>query len=530
MSIFDKHCSELTRREFVQFMGLGVGASTLGLSGCSSTPSGPTSLPFESLKPSSKDDLLLVDGLDIDILISRGDLINADGQRFGSNNDYTAVIPLGKDEAIMWVNHEYPETLFESGWIPGRPKNKRMVDKERESVGGSLIHIVNTQRGWRVKKDSAYNRRITGTTKIPFIADRDIEGRNYAIGTFGNCAGGVTPWNTILTCEENYHLFYGETDFKTKQRGSFWLGWEKVYDNPPEHYGWVVEVNPLTGDSKKLTGLGRFSHECATCVRTEDGKVAVYSGDDKTGEFLYKFISDSPDSLHKGELFVANLNKGEWVSLDIEKQPQLKASFKDQTEVLTYCRYAGRLVGATPLDRPEDIEIHPYTGDVYITLTNNTKRGNYHGSILRLREQDGYEGKSFKAEDFLVGGKHFSSPDNLLFDARGNMWMTTDISGSKMNKGKYSSFKNNGLFLIPTLGPLAGEVFQVASAPRDSEFTGLSLSPDKKSLFLSVQHPGEQSKSLKELTSSWPRGHGAVPLSSVVQIRGEALQQVIGTV
>jgi secreted PhoX family phosphatase len=281
-----------------------------------------------------------------------------------------------------------------------------------------------------------------------------------------------------------------------------------------------VEVNPLTGEAKKLTSLGRCAHECATCVRTKDGRVAVYTGDDKNSEFLYKMISDKKDSLEQGELFVANLEKGEWISLSIDKHKVLKDNFKDQTDVLIHVREAGKLLGATPLDRPEDIEIHPKTGDVFVTLTNNKPNGNYHGKILKISEASGDHGSiKFKASDFLLGGDTFSCPDNMVFDKDGNLWMATDISGSAMNKAPYVKFKNNGLFFIPTSGKNAGKVFQVASAPNDAELTGLTLTPDGKTLFVSVQHPGEKSKDMNNMTSHWPDGANSMPKSAVVQIK-----------
>ena len=215
-----------------------------------------------------------------------------------------------------------------------------------------------------------------------------------------------------------------------------------------------MEVDPLKGAAKKLTSLGRFAHECATCITSKDGRVVVYSGDDKADQCLYKFISDRPDSLESGELFVANLRKGQWISLDIEKQPILKANFKDQTEVLTFCREAAALVGGSKLDRPEDIEINPQNGEVLVTLTNNMKRFNFHGSILKIVEQGDHSSLKFKAQDFLVGGHStgLSSPDNLAFDRNGNLWVCSDMSSKQMAKPIYFPFKNNGLLLYSSIG------------------------------------------------------------------------------
>jgi secreted PhoX family phosphatase len=183
--------------------------------------------------------------------------------------------------------------------------------------------------------------------------------------------------------------------------------------------------------------------------------------------------------------------------------------------------------GATPLNRPEDIEVHPFTGEVYICLTNNKEIGDYYGSILKISEHDGdHRSKNFKAEQFLMGGTDLACPDNLVFDNKGNLWVATDISGSKLNRAPYSKFKNNGLFFVPTSGPNAGRAYQVASAPIHAELTGMSFSSNYKTLFLSVQHPGEYSKDLKNLSSRWPRGGSDIPRSSVVQISGENLSKI----
>jgi len=511
------------RRDFVKFLGGSTVAFSLGgMTSC--LAASKNNGPFTPITFSDVDDLQLAPGFEYELVASFGDKINSN-EKFGANNDYTTPIALNDNEIILWVNHEYPDLLIGSRWESGMERTQEMIDAERKSCGGSLLHLVKKGKTWNLKLNSPYNRRVSGETKIPLISERPIEGASIAEGTFANCAGGVTPWNTVLTCEENYNMFYGERKEGSRKVSKSRLGWEKFYNNPPEHYGWVVEVNPLTGEAKKLTGIGRFSHECATCVRTKDGRVAVYSGDDANNEFLYKFISDEKDSLDKGELFVADIKNGKWMSLSLKKQKALQKEFKDQTDVLIHCRKAAKILGATPLDRPEDIEINPKTGDVFICLTNNKKKGNFHGSILKLSETQADHGAmTFTAEDFLVGGKDFSCPDNLAFDKNGNFWFATDISGGAMNRPPYSKFKNNGLFYVPMSGAQMGKVFQVASAPTDAELTGLSFSPDGETLFLSVQHPGERSKSVRELRSHWPKGGNNLPLSSVVQIRSPFLK------
>ena len=529
----DVYMSEINRRDFVKFLG---GAVALGpvLMSCGTTGLTTKELLRRSKAfPSREDEVILADGLNYDILITWGDKINAK-EEFGFNNDYTAFFPLTNKTGILWVNHEYPDPKFVSGYVRGGQRTKSQMVKEMKSIGGSLIEIEKDESGkWSFVEDSQYNRRIDGFSKIPIVASRPIAGERIAVGSFGNCAGGVTPWGTVLTCEENYQDYYGEVYHGGRfEPGRF--GWENYKKRSPHHYGWVVEVNPKTGDAKKLTSIGRYAHECCTVTRAKDGTVVAFSGDDKKNEFVYKFISSKKDSLEEGELFVGDFVNGKWLSLDYKKSKVLQKHFKDQTEVLIHCRKAGRLLGATPMDRPEDFEIHPKTGDVYLTLTNNynskTMKGNFHGKILKISHPNGdYLSNDFTSSDFVVGGEEagLTCPDNLIFDKNGNLWVTNDISGSKMNKGPYKKFKNNGLYYIPTSGSEAGKVFQIASAPNDAELTGLTFTPDHKTLFMSVQHPGEKSKSVKDLTSHWPSKNKGLPRPAVIQISGPLLDKMV---
>lgn len=508
----------MNRREFLQF--LGVSGALASLPGCS-TNSSFSQATLPGLTHSLEDKLLLASGLDYQILIKWGDQINPT-HKFGFNNDFLAFHPLAKDRGILWVNHEYVHPLF----INGETRTKANVDKEMLEVGGSLLEIKFENANWQVVKNSSYNRRLDATTKIPFAWKDKIAGSHEAIGTMANCAGGKTPWGTILTCEENYDMFWGDKTRDGKIEPS-WVKWNEFYPRSPEHYGWVVEVEPLTGKAKKLISMGRCAHECAAVTKAKNGKVVAYTGDDTNDEHLYKFISDSSDSLEKGKLYVASLEKGQWLSLDINDQPILKQKFKDQTEIQIYAREAAKLVGATPLDRPEDIEFDPLTGNVLIALTNNKPKKNFYGSILKIMEDNNDPGSlTFKHDTFLAGGpnKGFACPDNMVFDQVGNLWFTTDIGGYDVNKAAYKDLGNNGLYVFIRTGAHQGKVIQVASAPIDAEFTGPCFSPDYKTLFLSVQHPGEMSKSLDKLTSTWP--DGGIPKSSVVTITGPLLDQI----
>ena len=535
-----------SRRRFLEFLGKGSAALALGgllpgftaCQGKKVQTAAKTRLrerKIQALSPSTADELQLTEGLDYQVLLRWQDPLGPDLQ-FGSHNDYLAYFPLPdkKEEGLLWVNHEYLQSLFVSGAKDGQIEGKTLeqVNKEMREVGGSIVHIKRKGKQWEYLKDSPYNRRLDGHTRIPFDWPQTIAGSSEAIGTLGNCAGGYTPWGTVLTCEENYDMFYGETKYKNANQSehipAYYYGWDKHYpENKPEHYGWVVEVNPFTGEAKKLVALGRCAHECATTFQTPDGRVVVYTGDDANNECLYKFISDQPNSLSTGKLYVANIEKGEWISLQYKEQAVLQENFKDQTDVLIRLRQAADLVGGSKLNRPEDIEIHPITGQVFVSLTNNKKKGDFLGSILRLEEdRPDKTGLRFKADTFLAGGLEtgFACPDNLCFDRRGNLWFTSDISGSSIDKAPYQGLGNNALFVVPAQGEQQGKVIRVANAPKDAELTGPFFSPDYKQLFLCVQHPGELTTDLSKPTSHFPDGGTTLPRSCVVVLSGDTLE------
>ncbi|MCB9257425.1 MAG: DUF839 domain-containing protein [Chitinophagales bacterium] len=538
-----------SRRSFLEFLGKGsvLGVSSIALApllkACKTSPEVEevpvyaAQVNFQSIDALKYDEVRLADGFKQELLIKFGDPIS-DLDYFGTHNDYLAFVPLNENasEGILWSNHEYLDPILMGTYAPLNEKTKEQVMKEQYAVGGSLLHIkLLDDKRWELVYGSEYNRRLNGNTVIPFEWDEAIAGSHEAIGTFAGCAGGITPWGTILSCEENTDQFYGDNIYDElsgevidKLPGDY--GWEKHFDYSPEHYGWVVEVNPLTGEAKKLVSMGRFAHECATMHQLEDGRVVVYLADDGNDRCLYKYVSAGPKDLKNGNLYVANLERGEWISLKYEEQSILQEKFKNQTEVQVRMREAAYLVGGSMLNRPEDIEIDPISGDVFISLTNNKPKGDLHGSILKLTEDSADKtGLTFKAETFLAGSKEagFSSPDNLAFDLRGNLWMTTDVGGSTLGVLDYDFMPCNSLFLIPRSGERAGELIRVATAPNDAEFTGPFFHPSGKFLFLSVQHPGETSTSLDALTSHWPEGGEALPKSGVVVISGESLDTLL---
>ncbi len=549
---------EYNRRKFISFLGkasLGAIIAPPFLISCGNNTT-PTTLKgdskenlerlkkviLESLPPSDKDDLLLTKGLDYHTIIKWGDKISNE-DTFGYNNDFTCFLPFHEKnpkDGLLWVNHEYINPLFVSNFDfkkhenPFQHRTIEQVDKEMYNVGGTIVRIKEENGKWKIVENDSHNRRITAKTQIPLNWDTPIKEKSTVIGTNSNCSGGITPWNTFLTCEENYDGFFGETEYDKNNIATHRpskYGWEKFYQYPPEHYGWVVEINPKDGNAQKHVALGRFAHECCTLYELADKRVVAYTGDDSNSEHLYKFISSKPSSLKEGTLYVADTINGKWLPLDWENQPILKATFKNQTEVLIRTREAAKLLGATELNRPEDIEIDPITGNIFISLTNNKDKNDFHGSILKIEEKNGaFDALTFKASTYIAGGEKngFSCPDNLAFDLSGNLWITSDMSGNAMNREDkpYISFKNNSLFVIQRYGKDAGKVIRVASAPKDAELTGPWFSPDGKTLFLSVQHPGEQTKDKNNPTSKWPFDEDNIPKPAVVAITGDLIEKM----
>lgn len=532
----DDQLIQTNRRDFIKYLSGTVTIATMTSSipalAIDKSKTSSKVKKIKGLKPIRKDELILAEGLNYEILIKTGDQIG-NNIFFGTNNDFTQFVNLKNGKFGLWVNHEAFTCVLVSNRLRSEVPTQEQYQNEKKLLGGSFFEIQKNKDGlWQVVKNSNYNFRLSGESKIPFANNIKIGNSKFAIGTFANCSGGLTPWNTILTCEENYQHYYGEYDRKQKKviENPKAILWNRLNPLDPRHYGWVVEFDPETKKSKKLTGIGRFSHECAKTVVNKDGYPVVYSGDDADNECLYKFVSKNKNNLDEGELFVASLEKNQWLSLDINKNQKLKETFKDQIEVLTFCREAAELVGGTPLARPEDIEIDPINGHVLVALTNNKSKNNYHGSILKIKEPaNNYASTQFEHETFLTGGKKsaMSCPDNMAFDRNGNLWITSDMPGNELDNGPLKGFGNNGLFVVPRSGPDAGKVIQVASAPNDAELTGPCFSPDYKTLFLSVQHPGELSKKNGPYTSHWPEGKpNSKPLSAVVTITGPLLDNL----
>ena len=291
----------------------------------------------------------------------------------------------------------------------------------------------------------------------------------------------MTPWNTVLTCEENYQDYYGERSLSQDESGASRddqaeqlktkdnYRWFDARENaqPPEHYGWIVEVDPFDPESRprKHTWLGRLRHKNAAVTLSGSGKVVVYTGHDQEDQRIYKFVSSGTfdpddreanfDLLTDGMLYVANFANGCWIPLDYENNSVFSDNdFASQADVLVRAPEAAALpekegsedsIGP-PLDRCEDIEVAS-DGTVYAALTNNTKHGNFYGQILKITEDGGdAEAEEFSFEVFATRGPQtgFASSDNLAFDPSGNLWIVTDISSSRLDKAIYETLGTTG--------------------------------------------------------------------------------------
>lgn len=404
------------------------------------------------------------------------------------------------------------------------------------------------------------------------------------LGTMQNCANGFTPWGTYLTCEENWADIFILKRPPTALEKRYGVGeMEDVYlwgeldarfdatrtPNEPNRFGWVVEIDPYNPESTpvKHTSLGRFKHEGATMTVAPDGRVVVYSGDDQRFEYIYKFVSNGkydPDDreanmrlLSEGTLYAARFDdngKGEWLPLVQGSKGLTKdKGFADQGEVLVKTRMAADVLGATPMDRPEWIAVDPFrAGSVYCTLTNNDKRGtegqpgadaanprekNLFGHVIHWQEDgDDATSTTFTWDILVLAGRRdtedkrfkgsmlgdaFGSPDGLSFDHRGVLWIQTDVSSSTLNKKEYAGMGNNQM--VATI-PGTNEFRRFLTAPNGAEVTGIAFTPDNRTLFINIQHPGEPKDSITDpdratAISSWPDGpQGGRPRAATVVI------------
>ncbi|SFZ81470.1 hypothetical protein SAMN02983003_0518 [Devosia enhydra] len=489
-------------------------------------------------------------------------------KQFGYNNDYVGYIPLeGSDEhGLLVVNHEYTNAhLMFPGLVQivdGKPVqgdlSAEQVDIEIAAHGGSIVEIMKVDGKWQVVKDSPYNRRITGTT--PMIITGPAAGHDrlktsvdatgtQAIGTLNNCAGGVTPWGTYLMAEENFHGYFsgtlpeGHAEAANYKRlgapgNSYqWAGFHDRFDvakepNEMNRFGYIVEVDPMdpTSTPKKRTAMGRFKHEGAESIVAADGRVVLYTGDDERFDYVYKFVTAgtyNPDDraanmdlLDEGTLYVARFEEDgsmEWLPLVHGEGPlTAENGFNSQADVMIETRRAGDLLGATKMDRPEDVEPNAANGKVYLMLTNNTRRtaeqihaanpraSNAFGHIIEIAEEGGDFAATkgtwevlLKCGDPSVAevGATFSTattengwfgmPDNCAIDADGRLWVSTD------GNNPTDTGRTDGLWAVETEGEGRGTSRLFYRVPVGAEMCGPVFTRNGETLFLAVQHPGD---------------------------------------
>ncbi len=403
------------------------------------------------------------------------------------------------------------------------------------------------------------------------------------LGTLNNCAASQTPWGTYLSGEENWVGYFAGPDqpseheqrwgLRPKGYGYRWHEHDERFDarrhpNEPHRFGWVVELDPFDPASTpvKRTALGRAAHEGAWVAVTRDQRAVVYSGEDSRFEYIYKFVSRDKIApggakanrtlLDHGVLYVARFNAdgtGNWLPL-VHGQGALTAAngFVDQGEVLIKSRQASDLLGATKMDRPEWLAIDPHNGWVYCTLTNNSSRGgpnfpgvdaanpranNVMGQIIRWHDDRDFDGATFKWNHLVLAGDPaneraeakgnikgdiYACPDGITFDARGLLWIQTDMGPTAMNKGELKNIGNNQMLACDVA---SGQTRRFLTGPANSEITGVTWTPDGTTMFLNVQHPGETPSERSDPAepnkfSNWPDYKpGGRPRSATVVVR-----------
>jgi hypothetical protein len=485
-------------------------------------------------------------------------------------------------------------------------EGKRDDDQVLKEINAHGVSVVRVSRGedgtWAMVEDPN-NRRVTGGT--PMEISGPVRGSDHVKtkyspdgtmtrGTLNNCAHGVTPWNTYMAAEENWAGYFSNTDAEMPREHDRYgvsddpqggrYGWHLAasgadeyvrfnatsigasasedYRNEPNTYGWMVEIDPSDPASVpvKRTHLGRFAHEGVIFAPAVAGQpVVAYSGDDSRFEYIYKFVSSGtfdPETtdgsiLDEGTLYAARFNDdgtGEWLALAPgENGLTPENGFADLADILVNTRLAADQAGATKMDRPEWGAVDPQTGEVYFTLTNNTRRiqtqvdmanpraVNQFGHIIRWMESgEDHASTTFTWDLFVIAGdaersatvvgqplddtNAFACPDGLWIDGDRRVWIQTDIGEEQQNQGEFAQFGNNAMLCAD---PISGEIRRFLTGPIGQEITGVITTPDGSTMFINVQHPGAtttaEAYAAGEINSTWPDGSGW-PRSATVAI------------
>lgn len=486
-------------------------------------------------------------------------------RRVGIGHDGMTFFPLadgaeGNRRGLLAINHEFGSNAR----VLGKPMPESAAETRaaQAAIGASIVEIAESEFGvWRAAP-SRFARRIHPNTPVEFSGPAagspllaTPSGAPPA-GTLNNCADGATPWRTWLTCEENFpHYFGARGAFAADSRqaryglkgGRSRYGWEAfdprfdlsdpAHANEANRFGWAVEVDPFDPAALpvKRTALGRFKHEGAAVVVGAGGRAVVYMGDDERFGYVFKFVSaddweamrargESP--LDRGTLYAARFDPGGagvWLALDAADPAVRRAGLATQAEVLTFARLAADAVGATPMDRPEWAAAAP-DGHIFLALTNNSARRradaanpmapNPDGHILRWRDAGGPTGRAFAWEIFRAAAdthgteESFADPDGLRADPDGRLFIETD--------GGQKDGLNNQLLVADTR---TGAVRRLFTGVPGCEITGLAATPDRRTLFVNVQHPGDGDPALTNFPVANPVPDGiAAPRDATVVI------------
>lgn len=591
-------------------------AATLGISPQANADTVASRFRFPEVPAVGDHDHHVAAGYRADILIRWGDPVlpsagpfnfanvTADAQRthFGYNNDFIGYVPIpGASDpsrhGLLVINHEFTNTELMVLDYESRSDSEAITELEMSAHGGTVIEVKRISGLWQAVDGSPYARRIDAATPMQISGpaagherlrtSADPTGANV-LGMINNCGGGVTPWGTWLSCEENFHGYFsgeipatGSREARNFERYGIpgewfsWAKWQERFDlsrepNEPNRFGWVVEIDPFDASSvpKKRTALGRFKHEAAFIVTNNDGRIVVYSGDDERFEYIYRFVSArqfdpydraaNTDLLDDGTLSVARYNADgtlDWLPLVHGHGPlNAENGFCSQADVLIEARCAGDLLGATKMDRPEDVEVSPVTQKIYVTLTNNAWRTsaqldaanprpeNRFGHIIEMVPPDGdHTSDRYRWELFLscgdpriatigatfspktTGAGWFGMPDNLVFDAQGRLWVATD--GNSLAR----TGRADGLWGVETEGSHRGVSRHFYSVPVGAELCGPAFTPDGETLFVAVQHPPSPVPASGNFPPSWPDFQTGVPPRPSIVVITKRGGGVIGT-